>query len=69
MFRTLFNGARLPSLNFSAKHSNLLTWSEVLGEEVNDVSRRNAVCDPHVLAIVLSLPVGCLVAHKNWPIH
>lgn len=58
MLRSLFNGARLPSLNFSAVHSNLLAWSEVLGEEVNDVIRRNAVCDPHLLAIVLSLPVG-----------
>jgi len=69
MFRSLFNGARLPSLNVSSVHSNLLAWSEALGEEVNDVSRRNAVCDPYLLAIVLSLPVGRLVAHKNWPIH
>ena len=50
-FLSLFNGSRLPNLNFSGVHSNLLAWSEVLGKEVNDVSRRNAVCDPHLLAI------------------
>jgi hypothetical protein len=69
-FLCLFNGSRFPNPNiFSTVHSKLRACSEVLGVEVK--RRKSEECCVRSSSVIcrLSLPVLCLVTHKNWPIH